>query len=137
MESHFLHTDYIREKDYKILRETIAEMTPEYLDAYDLVMNRTWAHMFNMFVMKREFFNQYCEWAFPILFECDRRIDMTGYSTEQKRMIGYFGEFMTDIWLEKNQISYHEINVMFMEKQNWLKKGGSFLIRKLRGKISP
>ena len=29
---------------------------------------------------------------------------------------------MLDVWLEKNHAIYHEQNVSFMEKQNWLKR---------------
>jgi hypothetical protein len=37
---------------------------------------------------------------------------------------------MLDIWIEANGYSYKEVKVMFMEKQNWLVKGGNFLKRK-------
>ena len=130
MESHYLHLPFIYEKDYRVLRDVISKLCPEYLDSYDLVFHRTWAHMFNIFVMKRDLFDRYCEWLFPILFECDKRIDVTGYTPEGVRAVGYYGEYMLDIWMEKNKIPYKEIDVMFMEKQNWIKKGGTFLIRK-------
>jgi hypothetical protein len=38
-------------------------------------------------------------------------------------------EKLLDIWLEKNIIPYIEQDVSFLEKQNWLKKGGLFLER--------
>lgn len=131
MESHFLHLPYTFEKDYRILEEVIREKTPEYYDAFKTVMNRTSAHMFNMFVMKRDLFDQYCEWLFEILLEVDQRIDVTGYDRMQTRAVAYYGEFMLDIWMEKNGIPYKEMNVMFMEKQNWLVKGFLFLFRKV------
>lgn len=134
MESHFLHLPYTFEIDYRVLRQVISEKRPEYLEAYDKVMNRTWAHMFNMFVMKWEWFDEYCKWLFPIIFECDRRIDVTGYSYAEAREVAYFGEFMLDVWMEKNGIPYKEMDVMFMEKQNWIKKGGAFFFRKLFGR---
>ncbi len=131
MESHFLHLPYVFEKDYRVLRQVISELCPEYLDSYDKVMNRTWAHIFNMFVMKWEWFDRYCDWLFPIILECDRRIDVSGYSYAQAREVAYFGEFMLDIWMEKNNIPYKEMPVVFMERQNWIKKGGLFLFRKM------
>lgn len=133
MESHFIHLPYTFEKDYKILRKVISEQTPEYLDAYDKVMNRTWAHMFNMFIMKWKWFDEYCSWLFPIIFECDKRVDVTGYNYAEAREVAYFGEFLLDVWMEKNVIPYNEVSVMFMEKQNWIKKIGIFLLRKVKG----
>ena len=93
-------------------------------------MNRSWAHMFNMFVMKKTYFDQYCGWMFPILQEVDRRIDVTGYTPMEARAVAYFGEFMLDIWNEKNKIPYKEVDVMFMEKQSIVKKVWVALKRK-------
>ena len=41
---------------------------------------------------------------------------------------------LLDVWLGHNQIDYAEQNVSFLEKQNWIKKGGQFLERKFFGK---
>lgn len=133
--SHFVHLPYTFEKDIKILREVIGKIQPEYLDAFDRVMNRSHAHMFNMFVMKKEYFNEYCEWLFPIIFEADKRIDVSGYTPMEARAVAYFGEFMIDVWNEKKKIPYKELPVMFMEKQNWMVKGGKFILRKFKHTI--
>ena len=132
IESHFIHLPYTFERDYRVLRQVIDELTPEYISAYDTVMNRTWAHMFNMFIMKREWFEEYCNWLFSILLECDRRIDVTGYSYAEKREVAYFGEFMLDIWMEKKGIPYKELDVIFLEKQNLIKKALLLIVRKAR-----
>lgn len=128
--SHFVHLPYTFEKDIQTLRETIKDVAPEYTEAFDTVMARTHAHMFNMFIMNREIFDQYCEWLFSILLEVDKRLDVTGYTPMEVRAAAYFGEFMLDVWNEKQKIPYKELPVMFMEKQNWLIKGGKFLAHK-------
>ena len=97
-------------------------------------MNRTWAHMFNMFVMRRDLYNDYMQWMFSILFELEKRVDITGWDTYESRIYGFVSELLLDVWLEKNQIDYLESNVSFMEKQDWIKKGGAFLKRKLFGR---
>ena len=112
----------------------IQEKCPEYSDAFTTVMNRTWAHMFNMFVMRRDFFDAYCQWMFSILFELEKRVDISSFDGLNSRILGFVGERLLDVWLEKNQIAYKEQNVSFMEPQNWLKKGGLFLKRKFFGK---
>lgn len=128
--SHFIHLPYTHEKDMAVFEETIRRLAPDYFDAYQTVMNRGWAHMFNMFVMKREVFNKYCEWMFPILQTVDSEIDVTGYTRMEARATAYFGEFMLDIWNEKNRIPYKELDVMFMEKQSMVKKAWTALKRK-------
>ena len=96
-------------------------------------MNRTWAHMFNMFVMRKDLFNAYMTWLFDILFTLEERVDITGWDTYESRIYGFVSELLLDVWLEQNNIPYTEQNVSFMEKQNWFKKGGAFLKRKLVG----
>lgn len=97
-------------------------------------MNRTWAHMFNMFVMRRDLYDDYMQWMFSILFELEKRVDITGWDTYESRIYGFVSELLLDVWLEKNQIDYLESNVSFMEEQDWIKKGGAFLKRKLFGR---
>lgn len=111
----------------------IRKKYPEYEKAFQVVMNRTWAHMFNMFVMRRDLFEAYMAWLFDILFELEKRIDMTGWDMYQQRIFGFVSEILFDVWLEANGIPYFEQNVSFMENQNWLKKGGLFLKRKFVG----
>ena len=127
--SHYNHSYY--EKDLNETENIIKEIYPEYSIAFNKVMNRTWAHMFNMFVMRRDYFDEYCEWLFTILFELEERIDISNYTTMEARVFGFISELLLDVWLETKQINYKEVNVSFMEKQNWLKKGGLFLKRKI------
>ena len=112
----------------------IREKYPAYEAAFRDVMQKTSAHMFNMFVMRRDHFDAYMTWLFDILFALEQRVDTTGWDTFQQRIYGFVSELLLDVWLEANEIPYAEQNVSFMEKQNWLKKGGLFLKRKLVGK---
>lgn len=113
-----------------ITEQIIHELHPEYAKSFDLVCNRTWAHMFNMFVMRRDIYDAYCEWMFSILEELEQRLDISSYNSYESRVYGFISELLLDVWLEKNSITYKEQNVSFMEYQNWLKKGGNFLKRK-------
>ena len=41
---------------------------------------------------------------------------------------------MLDIWLETHtEYTTHEVKYVFMEKTNWVKKGGRFLYRRIFG----
>ena len=124
----------VRKQVYEAFADLIAEKYPEYSAAFTKVCNRTWAHMFNMFVMRRDLFDQYCEWMFSILEEIEKRVDISDYDTYEARIYGFVSEILLDVWIEANNISYKEQNVSFMEPQNWIKKGGLFLKRKLFGR---
>lgn len=130
--SHYNHSHYA--KDLDMTGKIIQEKYPQYSAAFIKVMNRTWAHMFNMFVMRRYYFDEYCNWLFDVLQELEKRTDITDYDVVEARIYGYISELLLDVWLETNKLEYYEQNVAFLEPQNWLKKGGVFLKRKILGK---
>mgnify|MGYP002868830390 CR=1 FL=1 len=103
---------------------------PAYQAAAEGLKKRTWTHLFNMFLMRRDLLDRYCSWLFPILFEMERQLDISGWSANDRRVYGFVAERLLDVWLEAENIEYREVPVMFMEKQNWVKKGGAFLKRK-------
>lgn len=119
--------------DLDTTREIIRERFPDYLPAYDIVMKRTSGHRFNMFIMKREIADAYCDWLFGILFELEKRLDLSVYSTNDQRVFGFVAERLLDVWLLKNRINYREVPYIFLEKQDWIAKGTAFVIRKVKG----
>lgn len=129
--SHYVHAHHREPLDK--CRVVIEDQYPQYLQAYDKVMKRTSAHMFNIFVMKKQYFDEYCNWMFSVLKKLDQIIDTSDYDSYESRVLGFVSELLLDVWLEKNHYEYTEVNCLFMEKQNWMKKGGSFILRKFTG----
>ena len=84
-----------------------------------------------MFIRKRDKFDAYCEWLYDILFELEKRLDISEYNANDIRVFGFVSERLFDVWIDTNQIEHKDIPYVFMEKQNWLKKGGAFMKRKL------
>lgn len=133
LESHFNHVKFTKDTDLPMLRSAIEKVSSEYVPFFDRNIKRTGGHMFNMFVMKKELADQYCTWLFAVLTELEKTIDLsTDFHPARRRMLGYLAEFMMDIWVDKNGIQYTEVNTVFLEKQNEVKKIYKFLIRKLR-----
>lgn len=117
-------------KDLDLTREVIGERCPEYLDAFDRVMDRTQGHRFNMLLMRREVLKRYCAWLFDILFTLEERLDTTGYSGYDKRVYGFLGERLLDVWLESQNLRVKELPVAHLESQHWPRKIIGFLKRK-------
>lgn len=115
-------------------RRIIAERSPEYIEAYDKTMKKTTGHRFNMFIMKKELADEYCNWLFDILFELEKRLDISDYSDNDKRVFGFVSERLLDVWLETNNVKYKNIPYIFLEKENWITKGVNFILRKIEGK---
>lgn len=119
--------------DLDITREILQEKYPQHIAAWDSSMKKTTGHRFNMFVMKKNLFDQYCEWLFDILFELEKRLDISTYNKNDSRVFGFVSERLLDIWIETNRIQYKDTEYVFMESQNWFIKGGNFIKRKLNG----
>ena len=93
-------------------------------------MNGTKLHLFNMFVMKREDFDRYMKWLFDILFELEKRIDISNYDSYQKRVFGFLSERLWNIWLDQEKLSTYELKVINIEGENFIKKVTTFMKRK-------
>lgn len=130
VEDHYAHAHH--REDITCLRRVLADRSPASLPAFDAVMRGSRTHLFNMFIMHRIEFDAYCTWLFDILFELEKRLDISAYSKNDARVFGFVSERLLDVWLNTKGISYQECPLIFMEKSNWLKKGGSFLIRKVK-----
>ena len=116
--------------DLDTTRDIIQEKYPEYIAAYDASMKRTIGHRFNMFIMKKEKVNEYCEWLFDILFELEKRLDISTYNKNDSRVFGFVSERLLDIWLETKGYQHKVMPYVFLESQHWVVKGLNFLKRK-------
>lgn len=129
--SQYVHAHHAIDLD--TTKQILEEKYPEYLTAWDECMKKTSGHRFNMFIMKRDKFDAYCKWMFDVLFELENRLDISSYNKNDSRVFGFVSERLLDIWIQTNNVDYMNTSYIFMEKQNWLKKGSSFLMRKLKG----
>ena len=130
--NHYKHTMYVEPLDET--RNIINKLYPEYLDEFDKLKTRRSAHMFNMFIMKKEIFNDYSKWLFDILFELEKIVDSSKYDQFHSRFYGRISELLLDVYLRKNNISYKEIGFIYMEKIDMFAKVTGFLKAKFGGK---
>ena len=103
MRNYYIETNYSQyihahhKIDLDLTREIIAEKYSEYFGAYDKSMKMTKGHRFNMMIMKKKYFDEYCEWLFDILFELEKRLDISGYSDYDARVFGFVSERLLDV----------------------------------------
>lgn len=122
--THYAHAH--RAADLDLTREVIARQCPDFLPAFDRVMKRRWGRRFNMFIMRREPFVAYSAWLFGILGEVETRLD----GDAPDRTLGYLGERLMDVWLEKEQPRLRQLRVLNTEGEDWPRKIAAFLRRK-------
>lgn len=118
--------------DLEQTREIIEELYPSYIADFDFVMNQKKLHLYNMFIVNKKEFDEYSEWLFSILFELEKRVDISDYDSYQSRIFGFISERLFNVWVNHKQYSICELNVINLEKVNWGGKVTSFLMRKIK-----
>ena len=112
----------VHKNDLDTLRSIISRMYPEYLSALDCVYRSNSAHMLNMFIMKSDLFDKYCNWLFAILSEMEKQIN-------RFRVLGAMGEFLLDDFIKTNGLKIKEMPLVELEKPPFFKKIGDRINR--------
>lgn len=131
IEDHFKHTHTA--SDFDLLRTVIGELTPDYEAAFETVAHSRSAHLFNTFIMRKDYVNDFCSFMFPVLFEIEKRIDFTQRSEFESRTCGYLAEFLLDTWIIKNNVPYQEMELRVLDGEKKLKKAMAMLKSKITG----
>lgn len=129
-----------RVSDLNLTEKVIGDLYPEYSNSFTHVMNQRSLSLFNMFVMRRALFNDYCEWLFTILFEVKARMPTgSNEGAYQKRVFGFLAERLLNVWIHRrvspDKTKY--IPVVNIEGQGLLRLGIKYLYRKMSGNKRP
>lgn len=104
------------EKDFENALVACKKLFPDIYDAYHYeIMNSTAACMCNVIICRKELFDKYCEFLFPVLFEVERKIDWDNYFYKdgyQIRALGFLAERMLRAWLVVNKYTFKDQKVI-------------------------
>lgn len=76
-------------KDWDMMLEAIEKLAPEYMDTVRRMQSGRFYYAYNMFIMRREILDNYCEWLFPILFYCEERCENSETGNSKARLNTY------------------------------------------------
>lgn len=86
-------------EDLQKVRKIIQEKYPDDVWAFDQVMAQGGLYLYNMMISSKPVFDAYCEWLFDILFALEPQIDLTEYTPYQKRIYGFLGERLLNVYI--------------------------------------
>lgn len=89
---HYEENHHIEDLDLAL--EILKEKYPEYNDVAQRYMKKSDGNFCNMFILPRAQFFNYCQWIFSILFEFEKRVDLS-----EKRL--FISERLTGIFLDR------------------------------------
>lgn len=99
---------------YELYVGRIKEICPEYLETFYFVMDAIVIYPCNMFYTSWDIFDRYCSWLFPIVIDVAEKMDVSGYDSYSKRVVGFFAERMLTVWILHNHMKVAETEVIFI-----------------------
>ena len=104
-------------EDLRLLRAVLAETEPAYVETCDRYLQGRTTCYLNMMICRRPVFDEYCRWLFPILFEMEKRVDLTVREGNQKRIFGYLAELLLNVWVRKKGLSCGHVFIVETERK--------------------
>lgn len=106
-----------KEEDWDLCKEIIIEKYPDYEEAFEQLSNSRSFYTCNMFISSKKIFDDYYKWLFDILFELEKRVDISNYDDYNKRIFGFMSERLFNVWIIKNNINIKEVPVYNTDKK--------------------
>lgn len=89
-------------KDIEELGKAIKKVAPDYYESYKRFLLGHESYLYNMCIMKKKLFDQYCNWLFPILEYMEKNYDISHEDEYRSRLFGFLSERLLKVWMLKN-----------------------------------
>lgn len=96
------HQRYLSAKEWSSVLLALEEKEPEYANAFQRILKQEYLYNYNIILAKRDVFEKYCNWLFPILFRIEELTDPNG-TKEPNRYMGYIGESLETLYFMYNK----------------------------------
>lgn len=107
------YSDLVVEFARSIIEKHMMNAQPDYLDAFDYVLNSTNFYRYNIVVTRKHVFDAYYSWLFSFFIDAvDEMIKSIQFTEKNQRLAGFFGERMLSVWLYKNRLRVKELEIM-------------------------
>jgi hypothetical protein len=122
-------------EDLDLLREVMSAMHPADLPAFDRVFSGRKLSLYNMFLARREVFDAYATWVFPVLSEVSTQVQSDDRTAYQQRTIGYLGERLLNVWVaaRSENLSIGTRKIVNVEGEPKISKAIGLIKRKISG----
>lgn len=113
-----LNPDYgAKWEDYVKLENILKDKFPEYYPSYKEMMQNKGAYNCNMFICRKYLADEYFTWLFDVLNELMGVIDFSAYPEDNKRVLGFFSEYLLTTFVNKNHLKIKEHYMINVERK--------------------
>ena len=99
------------QKDLICCEQVIRELYPGDLDTFSRLVRENHTYFGNILIAKKPVYDEYCKWLFSILFEVEKRTDMTGYDGYTRRLYGFLSEFLLYVYVQSRVLRPYECRI--------------------------
>ena len=125
---HWNQAPDLHAKDFELMLQIIRRFCPEYYESAKDYVEGSTGYFCSMHIMKREFFFDYCQWLYPLMFQLEKELDIEFYSTEGRRTVGHLGERLLGIYIHHLKKKHPDVrikelqSVLFEKPEKTIKK---------------
>lgn len=120
----------ISPENIAIFLMVLKKMYPNYEQT---VLDYLWCnqhHGKNMLICKKELFDQYAEWMFGLLKECEKYIKLSPY-TREKRVFAYLAEYFMPVFFVHNKYRMSTVPVLENNRKSFVKRQVKDIVRNI------
>lgn len=103
-------------EDITAMIAVIEESFPDYQEALWETLASMDLSYCNIFIAKRSFTHAYCPWLFSVLRKVEKRVDISGYDKNHKRIFGYLAEVLLNVYVRKNRIRTQTLDLVMLDE---------------------
>lgn len=108
-------------KDYDRALDILVDKYPQFRKSIIEYNNNTLGYFNNMFVLRRDLFEEYSRIMFDVLFTLESELDISKYDMQEARVFGYISEWLFGIYVtflkSTSSIRIKELQRVFIEPQ--------------------
>lgn len=104
----------ISEENIEISKRVMKNFYGDYYEDYLKTLNGREFYAKSMFIGKREFVDEYCEWLFPFLKELESYLNFK----IDTRLVGYFAELCLNVYLIHNNLNVKTYKIRNIEARS-------------------
>jgi hypothetical protein len=109
-EAHNIH-------DLEAVGDAIAALYPDCTPIFQETLASCRLYCGNLFVTRKELFDEYAAWLFSIFDVASEHIDVSGYDDYHKRVYGFLSEQLLFVWVRYRKLTYYEAPIGFTQEK--------------------
>lgn len=106
------------QEHWDVMMEVISEkLTVEEMKIARKTFSNKYGYICNMFITRKNIFNDYMKWLFEILFELEKRININLNDSYQCRVFGFIAERLQNVYIHINKLNALEVPMIYISEK--------------------